>query len=383
MKLDEITAHVWDAVVVGAGPSGSLAARELARRSLYVLLVDQSFFPRSKVCGCCLSQPAVALLKEAGLGTLPTHLGAKPLHEMVLAMRGKLVRFPLPEGFALSREALDDALVKSAETEGVHFLSQTRAGVGPVYGGKRTVILRQGIREVEVQGRVVLAATGIGGTGMLPRGEFKVSMARHSRIGVSSICEKGPEFYSTGTIFMAYGEAGYVGLVRLEDGRLNIAAALDPKAVKRKGLAPLMKRILEQADFPLIPQFELLQWKGKTGLCSFTTPLAADRLFFLGDLAGYVEPFTGEGMAWAFASALAAVPLAVEAVSRQETFSLSRKWNKIYRELLAERQRLCRSIAFVLRMPWASRVFFEVISRKPDLIHPVIASINTPFELNR
>src|SRR5262249_23647918 len=44
----------WDAVVVGAGPAGALAARELARLGAAVLLVDRATFPRWKVCGCCL-----------------------------------------------------------------------------------------------------------------------------------------------------------------------------------------------------------------------------------------------------------------------------------------------------------------------------------------
>src|SRR5262245_23559213 len=46
---------VWDVAVVGAGPAGSLAARELARRGASVLLVDRSPFPRPKVCGSCLN----------------------------------------------------------------------------------------------------------------------------------------------------------------------------------------------------------------------------------------------------------------------------------------------------------------------------------------
>ena len=46
--------QLWDVVVVGAGPTGSLAARQLARAGADVLLVDRLSFPRWKVCGCCL-----------------------------------------------------------------------------------------------------------------------------------------------------------------------------------------------------------------------------------------------------------------------------------------------------------------------------------------
>src|SRR5215831_17747461 len=43
------------AAAVGAGPSGSLAARELTKLGLSVLLIHAAAFPRSKVCGCYLS----------------------------------------------------------------------------------------------------------------------------------------------------------------------------------------------------------------------------------------------------------------------------------------------------------------------------------------
>ena len=57
---------------------------------------------------------------------------------------------------------------------------------------------------------------------------FKIKIARHPRVGVNAIVKEAPKFYSSGILFMAYAREGYVGLVRLEDGSLNIAAALDP-----------------------------------------------------------------------------------------------------------------------------------------------------------
>ena len=57
--------HTWDAVVVGAGPAGSMAALGLARAGAAVLLVDRATFPRPKVCGCCLNGAALAALRSA------------------------------------------------------------------------------------------------------------------------------------------------------------------------------------------------------------------------------------------------------------------------------------------------------------------------------
>ena len=50
----------WDVTVIGAGPAGTVAAIQLAARGMKTLLLDSKSFPRDKVCGGCLNQPAMA-----------------------------------------------------------------------------------------------------------------------------------------------------------------------------------------------------------------------------------------------------------------------------------------------------------------------------------
>ncbi len=100
----------WDAIVVGAGPAGSMAARELAVRGAQVLLVDRRVFPRDKVCGGCLNGQALAGLRAAGLGGLVERSGGVPLRSFRLGMRGRTVELPLPSGMAVSRDRFDTGL---------------------------------------------------------------------------------------------------------------------------------------------------------------------------------------------------------------------------------------------------------------------------------
>jgi flavin-dependent dehydrogenase len=65
----------WEVVVIGAGPAGSIAARECAKQGLRTLLVDKAAFPRPKVCGCCLNANAMATLERLGLGGAVARLG--------------------------------------------------------------------------------------------------------------------------------------------------------------------------------------------------------------------------------------------------------------------------------------------------------------------
>src|SRR5262245_35586011 len=134
----------WDAVVVGAGPAGSVTARELARGGARVLLVDKATFPRPKVCGCCLNRATLAALDAVGLGHVPSRCGAVPLDRVKLAAGRLSAEVRLPGGVAVSREAFDAALVEEAVKVGVTFHPNTfwrAGGVSPLMvegsGGSR------------------------------------------------------------------------------------------------------------------------------------------------------------------------------------------------------------------------------------------------------
>ncbi len=100
--------------MIGAGPAGALAAREVAAGGARVLLVEKRVFPRSKVCGACLNGRALGILDEVGLGSLATRSGGVALREFRLHFRGRWAHFALPIGIALSRDRLDAELVEAA-----------------------------------------------------------------------------------------------------------------------------------------------------------------------------------------------------------------------------------------------------------------------------
>src|SRR5436190_16785726 len=102
LSLADAEARTWDVAVVGAGPAGAMAARELVRHGVAVLLIDRAMFPRSKVCGCYVNAYAQATLATVGLGGLTAACGALPIHHFVLGTHGASARMPLPGGVLLS-----------------------------------------------------------------------------------------------------------------------------------------------------------------------------------------------------------------------------------------------------------------------------------------
>jgi menaquinone-9 beta-reductase len=368
--------RVWPAVVVGAGPAGALAAHELARRGVRALLVDRSVFPRGKVCGCCLSGRALATLREAGLGNLPARCGAVPLEGARLAARGGCARVGLSGGAVLSREAFDSALVESAVRAGADFLPGTRAALEPDAGAARTVRLHQGGSVARVSARVVLAADGLGG-GLLARAGLGAAPAvPGARVGAGVVAPEGPDFYAPGTVYMACGEHGYLGLVRLEDGRLDLAAALDAGRLRAAGgPGEAAAELLAEVGWPAPRRLTELAWRGTPALTRSARRVSAGRVFALGDAAGYVEPFTGEGIAWALAAGAAVAPLAARAARRWHP-ALAHEWAALYNRVVARRQLACRAASAVLRRPWLARALIRVLARLPALARPVVRHLH-------
>jgi flavin-dependent dehydrogenase len=112
----------------------------------------------------------------------------------------------------------------------------------------------------------------------------------------------------------------------------------------------------------------------------------------IGDAAGYVEPLTGEGMAWAMATGTAVVPFALAAMAGSganawgsppaataRERSLADGWASCYRRLLAARQRRCHVITRLARHPAIAWLAVVALARFPILARPTIAGFNRPL----
>jgi menaquinone-9 beta-reductase len=371
----------WDVVVVGAGPAGALAAHGLASRGVRVLLVEQRLFPRWKVCGACLSPQALAALKTAGLGDLVAAQGGLSLERLQLGVAGRVNPIALGAGRILSRSRLDQALLEAAVAVGATVMTGTRAVLGAAATGlepDREVVLQKGTARWSVSAKVVLIAAGLSHRTIDNEAEISTSIQPHSRIGAGCVLPGEAAELAPGVLQMAVGQGGYVGLVRVESGEINLACAFDrPMLGSVGGAALLCQKILAEAGFATLPGLKEAAWQLTAALSRRTTPLAGHRLLLLGDAAGYVEPFTGEGMGWALTSALAALPLVLLGLEHWDG-AIETEWRRLHHRWVTQKQRSCRVLAVVLRHPRISWGLHRLAGSFPSVAGSMIGLLQRP-----
>lgn len=384
---DAATGVDWQVIVIGAGPAGAATAWRLAARGIRTLLVDRHAFPRAKVCGCCLSPRAVRELRGLAPDALPE--AAIPLESALLAHGNRRVTVPLPAGRVISRDALDVHLVGRAVAAGCHWLPGIHvASVDDAGTAVEVVASSSSGTALSLRTEFVGVATGLADhvrvVGRKPPGRDTRTIAATSLIGVGGILAATSCDLLAGQIVMAVGRSGYCGLVRLEDGRIDVAAAVDRAAVAHGGdlghvVASLLAEALDPESCPL-PSGDAIrtaQWHATPALTR-RAPLVAGatgRILRVGDAAGYVEPFTGEGIGWALSAARI---LATEVLAANRLLSpaeVAQRYRVAHARELAAAHARCRLVAANLRrptivaaaiagaraLPWAARLLAPAV----------------------
>ena len=366
----------WDAIVIGAGPAGAVAARQLALLKKRVLLVDKARLPRDKVCGGCLGGAAIDVLASIGLGHILQECGGIPLTTFTLANDGVVARIPIGHRVAVSRRTFDAALVRKASRAGVTVDDQTNATIqAPSDETARLVTLQHGSHETTVRAKVVLVATGLA---RCPAG-YTTHVAARSRVGLGALLGHPPCDLELSSLNMACSSQGYVGIAAIEGGRFDVAAAVDPHALAAAASpGRLIEDILRQSGFTPTIDLQRIRWHGTPLLTRCTTPLASHRCLLIGDAAGYVEPFTGEGIGWAMHSALLAVSLLTGSLDKWDP-SIASHWQKLHRRAFDGRQRSCRALTLMLRVKSLRKLMMWGLRQMPLLSRPVVSRLDRPF----
>lgn len=328
-----------DVIVVGAGPGGSATAHHLARHGVRVLLLEKTEFPREKVCGDGLTPRAVRQLIRMGVDTSPE---AGWLHNKGLRVIGGGVRLELdwPDlasfpnyGLVRTRLDFDDLLAQRAVAAG----AKLRTGVNVL-----TPVLDADDRVIGVQAEVgpdkepatfhaplVVAADGVSGRFPLALGLAKredrpigVAVRRYYR----SPAKHDDDYLESWLELRAKGNdallPGYGWIFGLGDGRVNVGLGVlnSSSAFGKTNYRRLLTDWLANTpeDWGMTDETN-----AEGPILGAALPMGFNRVphytrgvLLVGDSGGMVNPFNGEGIAYAMESGELAAEVAVQALAR-------------------------------------------------------------------
>lgn len=366
-----------DAVVIGAGPAGVFSAILLARAGKSVLLVDAKEFPRRKVCGGCLNGAAIAVLRQTNLETVLDESDGVPLTTFEWSCRRNQITLPMSNSVAIDRTRFDHALVSAAMQSGTEFRSGTTAQVlRTVSNNHREILLRSHGQSTVVPTKLVICADGLTQSSLRLLQNFSTDVAPASRIGLASTVRDESPMYPLGSLSMAVSADGYVGVTRIRNGLLNVAAAVDARRLSQSpSTTHFIRKLLMECVQPIPTGLHTADWLGTPALTRRSSRVATERLFVLGDAAGYVEPITGEGMSFALQSAALLAPLVTRAIdSWHDSFPMD--WERQLKKKVFAKQWTCRLLSKLLRSPTLCGMAIAMCRGLPVIPQRIMSRLN-------
>jgi flavin-dependent dehydrogenase len=367
---------VFDVIVCGAGPAGSVAALVLARGGARVLLLDRARFPRDKLCGDTVNPGTAAILRRLGLHHALERAATRVDGMVVTGEHGIAVRCAYradDRAYALLRRDLDHGLARAAVDAGVHF----EEGVlvrGPLVDAGRDGPRVRGAVLAGRDGRDlrVPAALVIGADGRRSRLAVPLGLSRHPR---------HPRRWAIGAYFSdvadvsSFGEMHirrrrYLGIARVPSGLANVCAVVPRGAGLRDPSALLLGQI--QRDPRVRARFASARMVAPPTILG---PLAVDAsaagvpgLLLAGDAAGFIDPMTGDGLRFAIRGGELAAQVALAACAgrvgaphahlarlRRREFAPKWRFNRALRRLVDRGLTVELAGVAALAAPWALR----------------------------
>ena len=320
---------MYDAIIVGAGPAGSSAAIYCNKLGLNTLLLDKSIFPRDKICGDALSGKSVKILEELDLlqdldkldgAIINRIIFGNPNHsECELHLNKSLNKRHISHGFVIPRKIFDNYLFKKASD-----VSNVVSGfnVEDLIYNKSQVVGVKGKsingEQKKYFGNIVLGADGPYSIVSRKSGLYNSDM-NYTAVGLRCYYENVEDL--TDQIELHYVNEtipGYFWIFPAGNKKANIGVGLLKSRAKKKkyNLQQIMKQVINSKNFKHRFKNSNALEKPKGWNLPFGNTKRGNHgngFLLLGDAAGLVDPFTGEGIGNAMESGKIAADIVLKA----------------------------------------------------------------------
>ncbi len=372
---EAVTTERHEVLVIGAGPAGAAAAYWLARAGRDVAMVEKKTFPREKTCGDGLTPRAVHQLREMGLEDELRH---HHRHEGLRAVaHGITLELPWPShpvfpsyGYMVRRRILDELVARHAVSAGAHMHQATEAVAPLLDGGLVTGAVVRGPdeRTRELRARYVVVAEGANsrfGRAIGTERDRRFPLGIAIRGYVESPNDRDPFMESSLDLRDRSGSSlpGYGWIFPMGDGWINVGAGLlstfrDYKTVNTTHLlSEFVAQLPERWGVTPVSE-RTPPVGGRLPMAGSVNPKVGPTWVVVGDAAGSVNPFNGEGIDYAYETGRLAAELIDESLGAGSALALQR-----YPQILDSTYGLYFKVA---------RGFSHIIGR-PELMHRLTA----------
>ncbi|MPZ61764.1 MAG: geranylgeranyl reductase family protein [Propionibacteriales bacterium] len=336
-----------DVIIVGAGPAGSTAAYHLAQAGIDVLLLEKTAFPREKVCGDGFTPRATRQLLRMGIDL--DEPGWIKNHGLRIIGGGHRIELPWPEltdfppvGLVRTRLDFDELLAEQAQKSGAALMERT-AVTGPIRDERTGRVVGVQARRVDDQGRKngetleFRAPLVIGSDGNSSR--FALSLGMHKRddrpMGVAVrtyyTSPRHDDDWLESWLELRYNDErghghllpGYGWIFGVGDGRSNVGLGIldTSEAFGNVDYKEALRRWLSSTpeEWGFRDENMVGPIRGAALPMAFNRkPHYRDGVLLVGDAGGMINPFNGEGIAYAMEAAEIAAGVIVHALERPE-----------------------------------------------------------------
>jgi geranylgeranyl reductase family protein len=380
---------VHDVLVIGGGPAGAATAYWLAEAGHDVVVVERKTFPRDKTCGDGLTPRAVKQLADMGLEE-PIARDHHRFDGLRTIAHGITLELPWPEhpvypshGYVVRRRDLDQLVAEHAVKSGATLRQGTEA-TSPVFDqGLLTgaVVQSKGDAPEELRARYVVVADGSNsrfGRAIGTSRDRRYPQGMAIRTYYESPRHDDPWIESALDVRDRQGRSlpGYGWIFPVGDGTINVGIGLLStfKGWKSVNTSHLMTEWAATApaywgidpDAPLqAPTGGRLPMAGSIG------PKAGPSFLVVGDAAGAVNPFNGEGIDYAYETGRLAADVLDEALRTGNGLALQRYPETLDREF-ALYFKVARLFAQLIGRPALMRELTRVGMRSRSLMEWVL-----------
>ena len=358
----------FDVAIVGGGPAGSSCASFCALAGLRTLVLEREKFPREKVCGDCLNPSCWPVLERLDLAQPVRNLPHSRLTSVkFIAIGGREVIVDLPTGddceLSVKRSLFDDLLLGRARELGANVREQTTVTTLSQNGEWK---IQTGSGE-DFHARILIGADGRNSTvaricNLLPR-------PARERVALQAHVPLPPNFGNR--IVLQFLREGYSGQAPVNETELNLCLV---------GTPPTISRLRKWAE----RQFQLSAdqpWRTITPLTRSPVPCARENLFFIGDAARVVEPFTGEGIYYALRSGELAANTIAKILRGDDRQLVLRDFNRAYGEMFRGRLWINRLARAAVVRPHIGSFFVHAAWLYPSIMKLLTAKIVSANEV--